>query len=101
MVQGRAQWLNAVTTDGKSGFVVNLHQATSGCKTAQTWTWTCLKQMVLDRNLERGIMAGEFNAGVARALAWTSTQRQPAGEELVREEVRSQLEEKRVLSRSE
>ena len=44
--------------------------------------------MVLDRNLERGIMAGDFNAGVARALAWTSTQQQPEGEELVEAEIR-------------
>ena len=73
MVQGRAQWLDTVTTDGKSVFVVNLHQATSGCKMAQTWTWACLKQMVLERNMERGIMAGDFNAGAARALAWTAT----------------------------
>ena len=101
MVQGRAQWLDTVTTDGKSVFVVNLHQATSGCKMAQTWTWACLKQMVLERNMERGIMAGDFNAGAARALAWTATQQQPEGEELLNVEVRSLLEKQRVLSRSE
>ena len=102
MVQGRAQWLDAVTVDGKSVFLVNLHQATSSDAGVQRWTWDCIQQMVLERNNERGIMAGDFNAGVARALEWQQVLAPPVrGIELNSEEVKSALGKQWSFSRCE
>ena len=72
MVQGRAQWLDVVTVKGKSMFIINLHQATCADKQIQQMTLDCLQQSILPRKNEHGILGGDLNAGVARALKWAN-----------------------------
>jgi hypothetical protein len=63
MSRGRVQWVDAVTKQGKTFFIVNMHQATAAYVELQELVWRAIGAKIQERSKQAGMIVGDLNAG--------------------------------------
>ena len=63
MARGRVQWIDAVTKQGKTLFIVNMHQATAAYVELQELVWRAIGAKIQERGQQAGMIVGDLNAG--------------------------------------